>query len=310
MSMPGLLPRVLTRFGNRRSASRRTGSTSIEQRKADHISINLEHDVQSPASTGLEQYRLVHSCLPEMDHTDVDPGRAFLGKWLAAPILISSMTGGVLRGGEINHRLAVAAQELGCAMGVGSQRAALENPELAKSFRVRDVAPDILLLANLGAVQLNNGYGIDECRRAVDMIEADALILHLNPVQEALQPDGNRNFGGLLARIASVCRALDVPVVVKEIGFGISSTDARRLANAGVAAIDVAGAGGTSWSAVERHRAANAHDRRLGQTFTEWGIPTATTLQMAREGAPQTPIVASGGLKSGLDAAKVLALGA
>lgn len=311
MNLSGMLPRVRDRL-RRSGAGFGSGTESaIEQRKADHLSINLEQNVRSASTTsGLERYRFVHSCLPELDLQDVDTSQWFLGKRLAAPILISSMTGGVLRGGEINLRLARAAQEYGCAMGVGSQRAAIEHPPLANSFKVRNVAPDILLLANIGAVQLNYGYGIEECRRAVDMIEADALILHLNPVQEALQPDGNQNFSGLLQKIETVCRMLGVPVIVKEIGFGVSAKDAKRLAEAGVAAIDVAGAGGTSWSAVERFRAADELHRQLGETFTEWGIPTATSLRMAHDGAPDLPLIASGGLKSGLDAAKVLALGA
>ncbi|HET7093767.1 MAG TPA: type 2 isopentenyl-diphosphate Delta-isomerase, partial [Thermomicrobiales bacterium] len=229
---------------------------------------------------------------------------------LRAPILISGMTGGVERGREINRRLARAAQALGCAIGVGSQRAAIEDATLAPLFRVRDVAPDVLLFANLGAVQLNYGYGVDQCRRAVAMIEADALALHLNPLQEALQPEGDSNFAGLLAKIERVCRALEAPVVVKEVGWGISARAARQLADAGVAAIDVGGAGGTSWSEVEGHRAPTALRRRVCQTFAGWGIPTADSLRLARQTAPGLPLIASGGLRDGIDAAKAIALGA
>ncbi len=173
-------------------------------------------------------------------------------------------------------------------MGLGSQRAGLEQPETAYTFRVRDVAPDILLFANLGAVQLNRGYGVDHCRRAVDMIGADALILHVNPLQEALQADGDWDWRGLLVKIESVCRGLGAPVVVKEVGWGISEQLARQLSDAGVAAIDVAGAGGTSWSAVESYRAQTEARRQLCLAFADWGIPTAETLQMARVAAHPT----------------------
>ena len=283
----------------------------IELRKNDHIRINLEHDVRAVmVTTGFERYQLVHTALPELNMAEIDPGTTFLGHRLRAPILISSMTGGVQRGAEITRRLAAAAQALGCAIGVGSQRAALDDPSLSRHFAVRDVAPDVLLFANLGAVQLNYGYGPDDCRRAVDMIGADALFLHLNPLQEALQPEGNRDFSGLLRKIEAVCAASEVPVIVKEVGCGISTPVAARLAAAGVAAIDVSGVGGTSWSAVEHHRATTPLGRRLSETFVDWGIPTAVCLRLARAGAPHLPLIASGGLRTGLDAAKALALGA
>jgi len=282
-----------------------------QRRKDEHIRINLEEDVQAKGvSAGFEGYRLVHRALPELDLAAVDTGTVFLGRRLRAPLLISGMTGGVARGFEINRRLAAAAQSFGCVMGVGSQRVAIDDPTLAPYFQVRDVAPDILLLANLGAVQLNYGYDADHCRRAVAMIEADALVLHLNPLQEALQPEGNVNFAGLLAKIERVCRELEAPVIVKEVGWGISAPVARQLADAGVAAIDVAGAGGTSWSEVERHRAPSALRERVSGAFAAWGIPTVESLHMAREGAPALPLIASGGMRDGLDAAKAIALGA
>jgi isopentenyl-diphosphate delta-isomerase len=283
----------------------------IEKRKNDHIRINLQEDVEATGlSSGLDRYRFVHTALPELDLVAIDTRTTFLGRRLGVPFLISSMTGGVERGWEITRRLAVAAQLFGCAMGVGSQRVALEDPARTRYFAVRDVAPDILLLANLGAVQLNYGYGPDECRRAVEMIGADALILHLNPLQEALQPEGNRDFSGLLSKIEAICAKLEVPVVVKEVGWGISARVASQLAEVGIAAIDVGGAGGTSWSAVERHRAKTPLQRRLSETFADWGIPTAQSLRMAKSGAAALPIVASGGLKTGLDAAKAITLGA
>jgi isopentenyl-diphosphate delta-isomerase len=284
----------------------------LEQRKADHIRINLEEDVGfNRLTTGLEQYRFIHQALPELDLVEIDLSTSFLGKSLRAPLLISSMTGGTERAHMINRNLATAAQEAGIAMGLGSMRAALEEPSLAESFLVvRPVAPDILLFANLGAVQLNYGYTVDHCRRAVEMVEADALFLHFNPLQEALQPGGNTNFAGLLDKIEAVCKSLEVPVVVKEVGWGFSQRIARRLADAGIAAIDVAGAGGTSWSQVEMYRADTEVRQRVAATFRDWGIPTAESLQMVREGAPQLPVIASGGLRNGLDVAKSIALGA
>jgi len=281
-------------------------------RKADHIRINLEKDVQFPhLTTGLERYRLVHQALPELNLTEVDLSTKLFGKTLQAPLLISSMTGGTPEAGRINRALAQAAQQAGIAMGLGSQRVALEHPEQASTFYVRDVAPDILLFANLGAVQLNYGYTVEHCRKAVEMAEADALILHLNPLQEALQPDGNWNWSGLLRKIEQVARVLEVPVVVKEVGWGISGKVARQLLDAGVAAIDVAGAGGTSWSEVEYHRAPDERWRRLARAFADWGIPTAESLREVKAVVgPWLPVIASGGIRTGVDAVKALALGA
>ena len=287
-----------------------TDGALTAQRKLDHVRINLEEDVSSRAATGLERYRLTHCALPELDLDQVSTAGAFLGRPYRAPVLISSMTGGAGGLETINRNLAEAAQARGIAMGVGSQRAALESADLAASFRIRAVAPDVLLLANLGAVQLNYGYGPEECRRAVDMIAADALVLHLNPLQEALQPEGDTRWSGLLGRLEAVTRSLTVPVVVKEVGWGISGPLARRLADAGVAAIDVAGAGGTSWSEVEKHRAPTASGRELAAAFASWGIPTASSLLAVRDAAPDVALVASGGLRDGLDVAKVVALGA
>jgi len=287
--------------------------TGIEARKADHIRINLEEDVRSGLTLGLERYRFVHQALPEIDLAQVDTRVQWFGKMLSAPLLISSMTGGTESAREINRTLATAAQTTGIAMGLGSQRAAIERPNLAPTFQVRDVAPDILLFANLGAVQLNYGYGVDECLRAVEMIQADALILHLNALQEAVQPEGDGNFAGLLKKIEAVCRALQprgVPVIAKEVGWGVSEQAARQLASAGVAAIDVAGAGGTSWSQVEMHRAKTESHKRVAAAFIDWGIPTAEAIQNVRRAAPQVPVIASGGLRDGVDVAKCVALGA
>jgi len=279
-------------------------------RKADHIRINLEKNVQFPRlTTGLERFQLVHNALPEINLEEIRLQTPLFGKQLQVPLLISSMTGGTPEAERINRHLAEAAQARGVAMGLGSQRVAIEQPQQARSFQVRDIAPDTLLFANLGAVQLNYGYTVEHCRRAVDMIEADALILHLNPLQEALQPDGNWNWSGILQRIESVVHALEVPVVVKEVGWGISASVARRLVDAGVAAIDVAGAGGTSWSQVEYHRAPDARWRRLARGFADWGIPTALSLlEVYKTVGKDIPIFASGGIRSGIDAVKALAL--
>ena len=284
--------------------------TELVNRKSDHIQINLERDVRSALTTGLEKYHFVHEALPELDLNRVDATLRLFGKTLSAPILISSMTGGTDRAGTINLRLAEAAQTVGVAMGVGSQRAALEHPELAATFQVRRVAPDILLFANLGATQLNSGYALDHCRRAVDMLQADALILHLNPLQEAVQAGGDVNFAGLAKKIEGICKKLEAPVIAKEVGWGISERTARLLADCGVAAIDVAGAGGTSWSQVEMHRAPDEFTRQLAATFVGWGIPTAESIQIVRKAAPNMTVFASGGLKDGLDIAKCIALGA
>jgi isopentenyl-diphosphate delta-isomerase len=196
------------------------------------------------------------------------------------------------------------------AMGLGSQRAALEDPALADTFQVRSVAPDILLFANLGVVQLNYGYGVAECQRAVDMIAADALILHFNVLQEAVQPEGDTRWAGLLNKIEAVCSALPVPVIAKEVGWGISEKAARLLVDAGISAIDVAGSGGTSWSEVEYHRAPSAFHARVARAFADWGIPTATSLQMVRKVTDELPVFASGGLRDGIDVARCIALGA
>jgi isopentenyl-diphosphate Delta-isomerase len=285
--------------------------TEIETRKADHIRVCLEEDVQfHQVTSGLECYRFTHNCLPEINRSDINLQTTFLGKNLGAPLLMSSMTGGTELAHLVNTRLATVAQRYRLAMGVGSQRIAIEQPHLASTFAVRSFAPDILLLANLGAVQLNYGCGLDECLHLVNSLEADALILHLNPLQECVQSRGDTNFRGLISKIAQLCEKLPVPVVVKEVGNGISAVMAQKLIDAGVTAIDVAGAGGTSWAKVESQRAQDNKQRRLGQTFADWGLPTAECLNSIRAIAPTIPLIASGGLTNGLDAAKAIALGA
>ncbi|MFQ3663105.1 MAG: type 2 isopentenyl-diphosphate Delta-isomerase, partial [Chloroflexaceae bacterium] len=267
-------------------------SGQTEGRKIDHIRIVLGEDVAAKGvSTGFGAYRLPHAALPELDLAEIDTRTTFLGKPISAPLLISSMTGGASVAERINLALAEAAEHLGLPMGVGSQRAAVVDARLAPTYQVRRVAPRIPLLANLGAVQLNYGFGVDQCRRAVEMIEADALILHLNPLQEAVQPEGNTNFKGLLHKIEQLCRALEVPVVVKEVGNGIGARDAQRLYACGVRIIDVAGAGGTSWSEVERFRQPDNQGRRVAGAFADWGIPTTECIRAVRAALPDVTII-------------------
>ena len=293
------------------STSRVAGAPVTLSRKADHIRINLEEDVRAKGvTTGFDDWRLVHRALPEIDLDDVDLSARFLGRRLGAPLLISCMTGGTEKAHVINVRLAGIAQERRLVMGLGSCRVLLEHPEVLPTFDVRDVAPDVPLLANLGAVQLNRGVGVAECRRLLDMLRADALVLHLNPLQEALQPEGDTCFAGLLTQITRVCEGLDAPVIVKEVGWGIAPDLVSALVGAGVAAVDVAGAGGTSWSEVERHRMSDPVRARVAASFSGWGIPTADAVRQARSAAPAATLIASGGVRDGIDVAKALALGA
>jgi isopentenyl-diphosphate delta-isomerase len=274
-------------------------------RKAEHIRLALEKRMQLGANY-FDDYHFDHEALPEIDFADIDIAVDFLGRRLAAPLLISSMTGGTEAAGLINRNLAAGAERSRIAVGIGSQRKALEDPAKADTFQVRELAPSVPLLANLGAVQLNYGLGIRECRQAVDMIAADALILHLNPLQEAIQPEGQRNFAGLLPKIGAIASELPVPVIVKEIGCGISAETARAVAAQGVRIVDTAGVGGTSWARIEAERAG---DLDLGEIFAGWGIPTPLSIQQVASVGGLT-VVASGGVRNGIDVAKALALGA
>ncbi len=282
----------------------------MSDRKEEHLEIAATRDVRSRHTTGLERYALVPCALPEMALADVSLDTSFLWHALGAPLLISAMTGGTSRAADLNRRLARAAQTLGLAMGLGSQRVALDDPSQMASFQVRDLAPDVLLFANLGAVQLNYGMSVDDCRRAVEAVGANALVLHLNALQEVIQPGGDTDFSGLLARIEALCRRMEYPVIVKEVGWGITGATARRLQDAGVAAIDVAGSGGTSWSRVEGYRLASEREREIASAFDDWGLPTAQSLVQVRDACPDLPLIASGGIGSGVDVAKCLALGA
>jgi isopentenyl-diphosphate delta-isomerase len=283
---------------------------STEARKTRHLDICLNDDVASTLDAGFRGIRLRHEALPEIALEDVVLGTTFLGHTLRAPLVISSMTGGTERAAAINRNLAQAAQALGVALGLGSIRAAIENPALFSTYDVRDVAPGVVLFANIGAVQLNYGVGIEEVRRAVKAIGANGLYLHFNPLQESLQPGGDTNFRGLLPKIEALVRALDVPVVAKSVGSGIAPSTAARLLDAGVAAIDVAGAGGTSWARVEGKRSGDPLRAKLAEEFADWGFPTARATRALRVAFPTATLVASGGVRSGVDAAKALALGA
>lgn len=277
----------------------------VRDRKAEHIRLALEPAMQLGTSWW-DDYRFGHCALPEIAMAEVDASVEFLGRRLAAPLLISCMTGGTEMAGRINRNLAAAAEVTGVAVGVGSQRKALEDPAKADTFRVREAAPSVPLLANLGAVQLNYGMGVRECRQAVEMIGADALVLHLNPLQEALQPEGQCDFSGLLPKIAEVVRGVGVPVVAKEVGSGLSESVARALAGVGVCILDTAGTGGTSWARIEARRSGELD---LGELFAGWGLPTPLSIQEVRRVEGVT-VIASGGLRNGLDLAKALALGA
>jgi isopentenyl-diphosphate delta-isomerase len=280
-------------------------------RKDEHLDIVLSGAADGRVGSGLDRVRFVHCAVPELDLDAVDTSLAFLGRTMTAPLLISSMTGGPARAARINDNLAEAAQDLGIALAVGSQRVALDGDgSSGLGGGLRRLAPDIPLLANFGGAQLVAGYGVDHARRAVDMIGADALIVHVNPLQEALQPEGDRRWQGVLAAIGVLARALPVPVVVKEVGNGISGIIASRLVNAGATVIDVAGAGGTSWAAVEGARSADPRDRAVAAAFHGWGIPTADAIVDVRRHCPDVPLIGSGGIRDGVDVARAIRLGA
>lgn len=281
------------------------GPVAERDRKAEHIRLALDARTQGDRSY-FDDWTFGHEALPELDLAEIDTSIDFLGKRLRAPLLVSCMTGGTDEATPINRRLAEAAERTGVAVGVGSQRKTVEEGTHAASFEVREAAPSVPLLANLGAVQLNYGFGLAECREAVEMIGADALALHLNPLQEAIQPEGQTDFSGLLAKLAQIAAGLPVPVIAKEIGCGLSAATARALAGAGIRILDTAGVGGTSWARIEGRRAG---DVALGELFAGWGIPTPDSiLQVAS--VPGVTVIGSGGLRNGLDVAKALALGA
>lgn len=284
----------------------------IGHRKEQHVDIVMNRDVQARnVTTGFEDIRFAHVALPELSLSDIDLSAVFLGRPLTAPLLVSSMTGGTGRTAAINDAISRACGRLGIAFAVGSQRVALEAGGVDGFSRdLRKNAPDVPILANFGAAQLQVWDGVEMARRAVDMIAADGLIIHLNPLQEAVQEGGDTNWSGLLAQIERVARAMPFPIIVKEVGAGISGLIARQLVDAGVAAIDVAGAGGTSWAAVEAERASTSRQHQIAMAFRDWGLPTADAVRQVRASCPDTTLIASGGIRDGIDCAKSIHLGA
>jgi isopentenyl-diphosphate delta-isomerase len=283
--------------------------SEIEERKADHLEVAASGRADFRAQTTLlEQVQLVHQSLPELRVEDIDLGVELLGHRLDAPIVVTGMTGGTQEARKINRDIARAAQQMNVAFGVGSQRAMAEDDALTSTYEVRDVAPDLLLIGNIGAVQAA-AYGSDRVRALAERLGASAMAVHLNPAQEMIQRGGDRDFGGALRAIEELVKTLEIPLIVKETGCGISKQSARQLVSAGVQWVDVSGAGGTSWVAVERHRAQpGTHERQLGDELWDWGLPTAVSVALcAAEGLQ---VVASGGMRSGLDIARAIALGA
>ncbi|MUV38429.1 Isopentenyl-diphosphate Delta-isomerase [Lentibacillus sp. JNUCC-1] len=283
----------------------------INKRKTEHIRLCLTENVEGVnKSTGLEGISFIHNALPDVNFSEIDLSTSFLGKTLKAPFLVSSMTGGSELATTINRNLAQAAEEKGWVMALGSTRAFVESDAHRDSFAVRDLAPTVPLIANLGAVQLNYGYGVEECQTIIDKTGADSLVLHLNSLQEVVQDGGDLNFAGLLSKIEKICSALDVPVGAKEVGFGIDGTVAKDLFEAGISYVDVAGAGGTSWSQVEKMRSEDPLRKAAAEAFNSWGIPTKDCIVSVKNHIDGIPVVASGGMKTGLDAAKAITIGA
>ncbi len=284
------------------------------KRKVDHIRICLDEKAQAnKATSGFEDIQLVHRALPEIDKAKINLSTTFLGKKFSAPIIVGAMTGGTQQAIKINTSIAEAVEKLGLGMGLGSQRAAIEDSALEKTYRVaREKAPHAFLIANVGGVQLVHGYGVKEVKKIVEMIDADAVAVHLNALQEAVQPEGQTNFKGVLSKIAEITAAIDVPVIVKETGAGISAEDAKALTKIGVKAIDIGGVGGTSFAAVEYYRStpkSGGVQHFLGEALWDWGIPTAVSLIETAQ-TVKVPLIASGGVRSGTDIAKALALNA
>lgn len=282
----------------------------VNPRKLEHLAV-IERDSEiERRSRDFDQIQLIHRALPEINYEDVDTRCQFLGKTLSFPLLISSMTGGDDdRIRAINRHLAEAAEACQVAMAVGSQRVMIREKGARESFQLRQYAPSTVLLGNLGAVQLNHGFGIKECRQAVDILTADGLYLHLNPLQEAIQPEGETRFANLHEKIAQIHRELSVPVLLKEVGCGLSPADIELGIKAGIRIFDIAGRGGTSWSRIEHHRRRDPEDN-LGLLFQDWGLTTVQALRLARRLHPDVTLIASGGIRSGIDMAKAVILGA
>jgi len=280
----------------------------INQRKLDHIDIVSDEAGMDRCKHYFDRIQLTHRALPNLDLAKVDPSIGFMGKNLSFPLLISSMTGGAdAELVKINTNLAEAAEAEGVALAVGSQRIFLSNDAARESFELREHAPTALLFGNLGAVQLNYNVGLADCEAAVRVLDADGLYLHLNPLQEAVQPEGDTNFENLHSKISTIVKTLKKPVIIKEVGAGISPEDVEHLLAAGVKYIDVAGTGGTSWSMVESRR---REDPDLGELFADWGIPTPLALHRMKPYRHEVQLIASGGVRNGIDMAKSMILGA
>ena len=280
-------------------------------RKLEHIDIVNADEQVDRRKNYFDQIHLVHRALPELDLNEVDPSISFMDKQLSFPLLISSMTGGaqdIVQ--RINKNLALAAEQTGVALAVGSQRVMFTHPEARASFELRQYAPGTLLLANLGAVQLNYGFGIAQCQQAVQALDADALYLHLNPLQESVQPEGDVNFSGIAEKIGRVAADLEKAIVIKEVGAGMAAKDVALLIRRGIRYVDVAGSGGTSWSRIENFRRDEEQRDDLGLLFQDWGNPTPLALRSMRPFISKVTLIASGGLRSGVDMAKAVILGA
>ncbi len=282
----------------------------IQGRKSDHIRIALEKDVEVQPDSAFGRARLIYQAIPEIHRDDIDPSIEFLGRKLAFPLLIGSMTGGTSEAATINQRLARAAQRCGIGMGLGSQRIMLEQPTTGKTFQVRDVAPDILLVANIGAVQLNYGVGVESIKDLVRSVDADALVFHLNAAQEAAQTEGDTRFGDLIPALRTTIDQLDIPCGLKEVGCGFSIDAARKLAQLPLQFIESAGQGGTSWTRIEHMRSSSDKPTAAMEQLEQWGIPSITSLLSCLRYGGQVPVVASGGLRTGVEAAHAIAMGA
>jgi len=285
----------------------------IEKRKMRHIRVSLEEDVEGDLGTGFQDVRLIHRALPELDLDDVDTRTRLFGRELRAPLIISAITGGTREAQKINAVLAEVAEAKGIGIGVGSQRIAVEEPETAASFRVvREKAPNALILGNIGCPQLSLGWGVREAERCIEMVDADALAVHMNPLQEAVQVGGDTNYSGVLGKVRELAGALDTPIIMKETGCGVAYEEAVKMEAAGAAAVDVSGVGGTSWSAVEYHIAKEVdekHQEHLGQALWSWGIPTAVSVVETSQ-STDLKVIASGGVRTGTEIAKSISLGA
>ncbi|ALU11588.1 isopentenyl-diphosphate delta-isomerase [Ignicoccus islandicus DSM 13165] len=282
-------------------------------RKLDHLRITLLNDVEA-GDTWFKYVKLIHRAAPELDLNEVDTRIELFGKTLNAPIIVTGMTGGNEHSAKINATIAEVVEELGLGMGVGSQRAAIEDPSLSWTYRIaREKAPNALLIANIGAPQLLKGYGVTEIKKAIEMIDADAIAIHLNAAQEAFQPEGDVDFKGIIDKVAEIVDELDTPVIIKETGAGIDYETAKAFNEVGIQAFDVSGCGGTSWVKVEMYRAYEKGEEELGLAaswLSDWGIPTAASIMEVRTAAPNSIIIGSGGIRNGMEAAKALALGA